>query len=274
MTFRQLSSVVGKVVAAVDGLGLNKGDHIGVHCNKGPLLLASIIALWHLELVYVPIEKSLPEDYRRALASGAGVKAILHDGDVGRLFPRQRLVSYHQICLTQENPELILDGGSLNSPAILMYTSGSTNKPKGVVHSQRQVINRLVWMWRRYPSLRDDVASSRSLISVMPSMWELLGGLLLGLTTVMIPPSLLQSPGDLVEFLAKHSITWMTITPSILRLILQHQGAQLPIEGIALRRVTIGGEILRGSDVAGFYAVFPDALLIEDYGATEVNTMA
>ncbi|OZG72721.1 hypothetical protein BTA51_14445 [Hahella sp. CCB-MM4] len=273
MTFGQLHSLVGKIVAALDELHLQKGDHIGVHCSKGPLLVASIIALWHIELVYVPIEKSLPAEYRRSLAESADVSAILHDGDASAVFSGERLISYDRITSYDEKRDLVLDGSSLNRPAILMYTSGSTNKPKGVVHSQRQVLNRLVWMWNEYSSYRDDVASSRSLMSVMPSMWELLGGLLLGLPTVMIPPALLQSPAALLEYLAKHGISWITITPSILRLLLKHQTTQEPVRGICLRRVTIGGEILRDSDVTGFHSVFPEALLLEDYGATEVNTI-
>lgn len=275
ITFKQLYSLVGKTITAIEdhGLSRNKGAFIGVHCEKKPFLIAAIIALWHLDLVYVPVEKDLPDEYKKQLVKSSNLSAILCDGNEAATFTETTLISYEQVILYDEPNNLILDGCSLNSPAFLIYTSGSTNKPKGVVHSQRSVLNRLVWMWNNYPLNKNDIVSVLSRINVIPTIGDLFSGLLTGIATVMIPSSLIQSPQKMLKFLADNKITHITMVPSVLRILLNYQKNQLLVNNVNLRRVIVCGEILRHTDTIDFYSVFSNSLLLEDYGSTESYTI-
>src|ERR1043165_1742929 len=126
------------------------------------------------------------------------------------------------------------------NPAIIMYTSGSTGRPKGVVHSQRQVINRLNWMWEAYPFREGDVIAQRSPINVMPSIWELLGGVLAGVPTVIIPDAVFRDPVELADFFVRHKVSFITLTPTLLTMLLasKKQSRAWPRN---LRVVIIGG---------------------------------
>lgn len=271
-TFIELSEQVGRIRNVLASYGLDKGSHVGIHCEKGSLLIASILALWDMGLVYVPLETSYPREYLEKIADLADLKLIIgeNSNDLNANCPRLKDTDIEQ---TAPEKQPTYRSQNLNGPALLMYTSGSTGVPKGVLHSQRQVLNRLAWMWSRFPARQEDVASVRSMISVMPSMWELFGGLLLGLTTVMIPPDVVQKPSQFLSLIRGKKISWLTITPSILRLLLNALERTDRSDIRSLRMVTIGGEPLTDKIISRFRRQFPDALLVEDYGATEVNTI-
>src|SRR5205823_14544080 len=104
--------------------------------------------------------------------------------------------------------------------AYLISTSGSTGKPKLVEVPHRQIMNRLAWMWRTYPFQPDDICCQRAGAGFVDSVWEVLGPLLKGVPTVIIPDSALRDPDRLIAVLAKHRITRMWIVPALLRNLL------------------------------------------------------
>src|SRR5690242_19159033 len=62
-----------------------------------------------------------------------------------------------------------------NSLAYVSYTSGSTGRPKGVLGLHRGAVNRLAWMWQRYPFQAGEVCCNKTSLNFGDSVWEIFG---------------------------------------------------------------------------------------------------
>ena len=101
----------------------------------------------------------------------------------------------------------------------VIYTSGSTGRPKGVEVEHRVALNRLAWMWREYPFAAGEVCCQRTPANFVDSFWELLGPLLQGVPTVLVPPTLAR-PVGICRAHGRNGVTRTWLVPAFLREIL------------------------------------------------------
>src|SRR5262249_32656039 len=107
--------------------------------------------------------------------------------------------------------------------AYVIYTSGSTGKPKGVMGLHRSTINRLMWMYEKFPFESGEVCCAKSSFSFVDAVCELFGPLLKGVPTVVLPSALNQNLEKFIQVLALHRVTRMVLVPSLLRAMLESQ---------------------------------------------------
>jgi amino acid adenylation domain-containing protein len=154
--------------------------------------------------------------------------------------------------------------------AYIIYTSGSTGRPKGVKGSHRAVINRLEWMWRKYPFYNGETCCQKTALGFVDSVCEIFGPLLAGVCSVIVPDNVLLDPHRFVDLLARHDVTRIVLVPSFLRTLLDlvpDLAARLP----KLKLWTTSGENLVPDVVRKFRAALPDATLLNIYGSAEVT---
>ncbi|KZL09104.1 Polyketide synthase PksN [Pseudovibrio axinellae] len=267
ITFRSLLARAGAIAGWLDKNGVVPGDRIGLHSDVSPELIAGYLACMSRGLIAVPLDPTFPESYRQQLIQRAGTRFVLTH--------TPELSCEAEFVQADAGMEDGLQTGfqfGTDTPFLLMFTSGSTGVPKGVLHSHQQPVNRLEWIWRQFPFQPTDLCAARPTPGIMPSIWEIFGGLCAGHTTALMTRSHLQNPQSMLDFLAQTRATYVTLTPALLRLVLGvlEQGYR---PALSLRFVTIGGERLADSLVHRFHKALPGCDLMEDYGATEVNTI-
>jgi amino acid adenylation domain-containing protein len=155
------------------------------------------------------------------------------------------------------------------SLAYVIYTSGSTGRPKGVAVEQRQILNRLAWMWERYPFAANEVLCQKTALSFVDSIWELLGGLLQNVPTVVVGDEEVRDADALVDELSRRRVTRLWVVPSFLRALLDARedlGRALP----SLRFWVTSGEPLSADLERRFQRALPGATLHNVYGTSEV----
>ncbi len=273
--YEDLNASANDLAERLADAGVHAGDPIACLMRRGPESLQGLVAVIKVGGVYVPIDDGYPDRYVSRILKDVGAHCVLTlPEDVSRissLFPELTVIGVDirsDFAVSPPNPA---GGRGADSDCLIMYTSGSTGAPKGVVHRQRQVLNRLHWMWDAYPFEAREHACQRSPLVVMPSIWELLGGLLAGVPTVIMPTGTSRDPIACAEFIQRHRVTRMTLLPSFLSLLIDQPGAGLMLRSLTF--VIVGGEMFPPSLYGRFRESLPDCTLIEDYGCTEVNTI-
>jgi acyl-CoA synthetase (AMP-forming)/AMP-acid ligase II/acyl carrier protein len=137
----------------------------------------------------------------------------------------------------------------------------------------RGAVNRFAWMWSTYPFATDEVCCHKTSLSFVDSIWEVFGPLLRGIRVVLIPEEVVRQPDALVDDLARHGVTRVTVVPSLLSAMLEARpalGECLP----RLRYWVTSGEAISWSVCERFFSAVPEGLLVNLYGSSEVSADA
>ena len=166
--------------------------------------------------------------------------------------------------------ERIGDGGLLS----LIYTSGSTGKPKGVRLCHRTAMNRLQWQWQTFPTRSNTVGCFKTSLLFVDSIVEIFSCLLSLAPLVIVPEKVISNPEALVSLLEEHSVTRLTLVPSLLHSILLY--LRVSGESNRLKRLTLwisNSETLPVPLLEKFFHMFgTSTTFVNLYGSTE--TMA
>jgi malonyl-CoA/methylmalonyl-CoA synthetase len=126
--------------------GVQAGDRVAIDLPRGPHLLAAHVAVLASGATVVPMNASLPESERKEILEHADVRALVTPGDV----PGQR----GTVQLTEGRPQ---------APCLLLFTSGTTGKPKGVPLSRENLEANLAALAEAWGLSRED-----RLVHVLP----------------------------------------------------------------------------------------------------------
>ncbi|MDO8434589.1 MAG: AMP-binding protein [Candidatus Binatus sp.] len=193
-TFAQMIEATNRFANALRGLGIGRGDVVAVHTPQRPETAIAHIACYRLGAIALPISKLFGPDAIEYRLSNSAAKAILMEPETVQkidAIDRKTLPNFKHVIVTDGGkgglsfdellskgaPSFTTEKSSAEDPVLLMYTSGTTGNPKGVLHVARYVLGHNGIDYS-YNYLRDgDLYYS-------PADWAWAGGLLDGLLAI------------------------------------------------------------------------------------------
>ncbi|MEO1049762.1 MAG: amino acid adenylation domain-containing protein, partial [Bacteroidota bacterium] len=269
LDYKTLNERSNQIAHQLIASGIGKGDIVAVMMGKCNTLLVSMLGILKSGAAYVPVDPTLPQQRIADLLSDSHSKAVLAldqenipEGYTGHvIIPTENYDKYPTENLDKET--------STEDTAYLMYTSGTTGKPKGVLVSHRSVLNLNHWLGDIIynPSPAPLTALLTANISFDASVQQLFPPLLHGGTLVLIEEETKQDINRYRQQIINHGVDVLDITPGYLSALLasQPEGNKLNV-GYTL----VGGEAL-SNELAGQYeqGFKQGSQLINVYGVTE-----
>lgn len=274
LSYLELNKRANRLAHRLQELGIGPEMPVGVYTVRSPNTMIALLAIFKAGGAYVPLDLSYPAEHIAYILKETRVPVIITEQKLA-----ERLPAYEANLLYLDSEFLRPLSENVSSPvnkaepdnlALIMYTSGSTGQPKGVEIEYRQLLNRFNWLWENYPFDVREVTCQRTTVNFLPSVWELLGGLLKGVLTIIISDRIVKDPPMLIKTLSKHKVTRIAVVPSLLKMILDTD-LDLQQELPELRLWFTAGEPLSLELYQRFRQLMPQAILHNDYGATEVN---
>jgi len=219
----------------------------------------------------VPIDVSFPLARQRQIAADSAARLVVAELEtmesaLGLGYERASVVIVDDpgSGLSEKNPGLPVSPDSL---AYVLYTSGSTGSPKGIMQYHQNLLHVAMLYHRDLGVCPTDRITSPTSPAYTGTIWALLAALMNGAAFVF---TALDSAAAFVETLKKEEITVAQLIVSLLRQLTQSFDERLRLP--ALRLIYTGGETLCAQDVARCARVLPDGCrVIYDYGSTEAG---
>ncbi|MCX5528779.1 AMP-binding protein [Streptomyces bobili] len=287
LTYGELAADSHRYARALQGLGVGPGDRVATLMGKSTDLVTVMLAVWRLGAVYVPLFTAFAPQAIALRLEGAGVHVVVVDPDQRHKLdpgpdmpadPRRRVVvtgsgarhgdvSLADLVAATSREPVPAVTTSGDGPLVHMFTSGTTGKPKGVVHPVSYVAG-----WQVYLEYGLGVTRDSSYWCAADPGWAYgLYAAIVAPLAASIPSLLLSggfSPETTWRTLVDHQVTDFAAAPTVYR-GLRSAPVAVPA-GLRLQRASSAGEPL--TPEVNEWADATLGLAVHDhFGQTEVG---
>jgi amino acid adenylation domain-containing protein len=272
VSYAELERLSDRLAHALRRLGVGPERIVALHLERSVELVVAMLATLKAGGAYLPLDPALPSERRAFVLEDSKARVVL-TRDPAAVNTDEAVLSLEPGWADRlPEPEGPLPDDLLPAhPAYVLYTSGSTGQPKGVVLSQAGLVNHMLWMQESLPLTPEDRVLQKTPAHFDASVWEFWAPLLAGAQMVLARPEGHRDPAYLVAALREHGITVLQVVPTLLRALLEQEGFA---RCRTLRRLCVGGEALTAELRDGFFALGLDAELVNLYGPTETTIEA
>lgn len=155
-------------------------------------------------------------------------------------------------------------------PLYIMFTSGSTGVPKGVIVNHRSVIDFIDQFTTLFGFSCEDVIGNQAPWDFDVSVKDIFSAARVGAAIRLIPKKYFSLPVDLVTLLDKDKVTTLTWAVSAL-VILSSRGALEKLAPKYINKILFSGEVMPVKQYNIWRGFYPDALFVNVYGPTEIT---
>ena len=271
-SYRELNDAANRLARLLIRKGIDRESLVGVFLERSPEMVVALMGILKSGAANVPLDPSYPLERIRFMVKDAAVATIVSHSSVRRLLQDAAndvvLIDDEEL-LRHESPANVASAISSEDRAYVIYTSGSTGLPKGVEGTHRASMNRFSWMWRTFPFQKGEVCCQKTNLGFVDSIWEIFGPLLAGIPNVIIPQGCVRDPELFLDVLAREHVSRIVLVPSQLRALLDH-APELRQRVPKLRLWTSSGETLPAELAQRFHDAYPEAMMLNIYGSSEV----
>ncbi|WP_432560182.1 amino acid adenylation domain-containing protein [Granulicoccus sp. GXG6511] len=257
---------------------LAPGEVVGVLAEPGRDFVTALVAALQAGGVWTPLDVDAPAERHRTLLADSGARTILA---APGLLDRARALAAdtpHPVEVI-EIPQATgtpLDAlraptGGPDSVAYVLFTSGTTGRPKGAMVHRAGLLNHLRAKIELLDLGPDDTVIQNAPVTFDVSIWQMLAPLLVGGATRPVSKATAADPDALAGLVVSDRVTHLELVPSLLGAALQLWQARGERPLGALKTLMATGEALPPDMLRAWHELQPAIPLINAYGPTECS---
>jgi amino acid adenylation domain-containing protein len=295
LTYQELDETSDRLAGVLQQSGVERGDRVGIYLNKSLESLAALFGILKAGAVYVPLDPSAPVKRVAFIVGNCAMKGLVSTakkiahlsgalpessalrcvvltdgsppGSPGSL-ARARMVGWQEIQQSPRsfsNPPVIED-----DLAYILYTSGSTGEPKGVMISHRAALTFVNWAQECIGVQAADRVSNHAPLHFDLSIFDIFTTIKSGGTVVAVPEEVSLFPRDLADFIENERITvWYSVPSALTQLVLHGEPQRHRLASLC--KILFAGEVFPVKYLRQLQACVPHARYYNLYGPTETN---
>ena len=307
MSYDRLYVEANRLARCLASGGVKRQDRVVICMKRSALSVMAMLGVLKADAIYVPVDAKAPlerllkviadsapsalicDDQLPPLLSGSeqglqslSLLVVLGPGKGDRLlFPANEgekaacplfeaiaPVYGQELCTFSAEPPSYSNIDT--DAAYILYTSGSTGSPKGVVISHLNVMNYMQWAVDCFGIVSEDRVLGTAPFHFDMSTFDIYTALKAGATLCIAPERTLLFPGKLLDLMEQEAVTiWKGV--SSLLMYLSSTGSIKPERIPSLDRVLFGGEVLPTRHLMNWMKVFPSKRFYNVYGPTEAT---
>jgi amino acid adenylation domain-containing protein len=294
LTYGELDQRSNRLARLLKSAGCKRGDRVAFAIPKSPTALLAVIGILKADCIHVPIDTASPaarvakilqsSDPRCILAVGATSKLL---NDLMALRPGPQLPGvgwmdnitadavgvtaiFHRADLENCSSAPVACQNSSGDIAHILYTSGSTGDPKGVVITHANVIHFVEWATRYFGMDSSDRVSGHPPLHFDLATFDIFGAFSVGAQLHLVPPDLVPMPNEIADFIRRSELTQWFSVPSVLHYMAKFDVVRFQ-DFPALKRLLWCGEVFPTPALIYWMKRLPRVTFTNLYGPTEAT---
>jgi amino acid adenylation domain-containing protein/FkbM family methyltransferase len=275
-SYKELDERSNQIARFLLEKGVSAESFVPVCFNRSVQLFETMLGIFKSGSVYVPISPDYPIERINFILEDLKADLLITDTDVTNAvsaLPQEQIYHFDRIDnefskLSKEPVNTDVTSGQL---AYILYTSGTTGQPKGVMIEHKSLYGFLIETDALFPVNEGDRIAFKSNYCFDVTICELMGCIIQGGSMVVFPQGIEKDIKALLKFVIDFKVTHLHLVPSLFSVAMQHLDDGIIQAFNCLKYIIAGGEVLPPNQVEEFQALCVNSSLINIYGPTEAT---
>jgi tyrocidine synthetase-3 len=269
LSYHELDQQAGQLARVLKSKGVGPGMITAIQVERSVEMVVGLLGIFKAGGAYLPISPDCPEDRKRYMLEDSRSAALMNLGADGTIVVEDQ--ASVPAASAAAGPDAEMSPGRL---AYVLYTSGSTGAPKGVMVEHRSIVNTLVQLERLYPLTSNDAFLLKTHYTFDVSLTELFGWFMGKGKLAVLDAGKESDPAAIVEALRTYGVTHINFVPSMFGVFLDSLSAGQVETLSSLKYIFLAGEALPPRLVRASRELGTGIRLENIYGPTEAAIYA
>ncbi|NOW92909.1 amino acid adenylation domain-containing protein [Clostridium beijerinckii] len=276
LTYRELVEEAKSIGSfLIENIGMHKA--VVVYMEKGARNISAFMGAAYAGCFYVPLDAQMPVERINIILDTLKPAAIIYDDKTEKYLSLIETdcikILYDEIYMLPKNEEELVTARRQmidTDPLYILFTSGSTGIPKGVIVCHRSVIDYADWVVKTFELNENTTFGNQTPFYFSMSVLDIFATIRSGATLYIIPKMLFSFPVKLLEFLNEKEVNTIYWVPSALSIV-ANLGALDAIELPDLKKILFAGETMPTKQLNIWRRHVPYAVYANLFGPTEIT---